>query len=255
MNFQILSLFPEMIESYLKEGVVGSAYKNNRFTLQVINPRSFATDAHRSADDRPFGGGDGMVMMPEVMEAALNARAEKNDHVVYLSPQGSHLTEKKVTEFYSKKSITLICGRYAGLDQRFINTYVDEEISLGDFVISGGELAALCVIDAVVRKIPGSLGNSDSAIDDSFAGPHGGLESPLFTRPQIWQNQTVPDILLSGHHGRIQIWRDQIARLVTFKKRPDLLRLNDFEKKQLQKFYMQLTLEDKKVCDIEGLQF
>lgn len=255
MNFQILSLFPHMIEAYLSEGVVGSAYKNNRFSLELINPRSFANDAHKSADDRPFGGGDGMVMMPEILESALNSRSEKNDHIVYLSPQGTHLSEKKVVEFYNKKNITLICGRYAGLDQRFINTYVDEEISLGDFVISGGELAALCVIDAVVRKIPGCLGNSDSSIEDSFAGTHGGLESPLFTRPQSWQSQNVPEILLSGHHGRIQIWRDQIAKLVTLKKRPDLLSLNDFEKKQLQKFYMQLSAEDKKVCDIEGVQF
>lgn len=243
-----------MFETYLQEGVVGSAYKNKRFSIQLINPRSFATDTHKSADDRPFGGGDGMVMLPEILELALNSRAEKNDHIVYLSPQGSHFCEKKVNEFYSKKNITLICGRYAGLDQRFINTFVDEEISMGDFVISGGELAALCVIDAVVRKIPGSLGNSDSARDDSFAGHQGGLECPLFTRPQIWREQAVPEILLSGHHGRIQIWRDQIAKLVTLKKRPDLISLNDFEKKQLHKFYSQLTSEDKKVCDIEGLQ-
>lgn len=255
MNFQILSLFPDLIESYLKDGVVASAYKKNLFSLQLINPRSYALDQHKSVDDRPFGGGDGMVMMPEIMEKALAARSEKNDHVVYLSPQGTHFCEKKVNEFYQKKNITLICGRYAGLDQRFINTYVDEEISLGDFVISGGELAALCVMDAVVRKIPGSLGHVDSAIEDSFAGPDGGLESPLFTRPQVWQGHTVPEILLSGHHGRIQIWRDQIAKLATLKKRPDLSKLSDFEKKQLQKFYSQLTPDEKKVCDIEGLQF
>ncbi len=255
MNFQILSLFPEMIQSYLQEGVVGSAFKKNLFSLQLINPRDFSVDNHKSVDDRPFGGGDGMVMMPETMELALESRLEKADHVVYLSPQGSALNEKKVQEFYQKKNVTLICGRYAGLDQRFINTHVNEEISIGDFVISGGELAALCIVDAVVRKIPGSLGHLDSATDDSFANPGGGLECPLFTRPQIWQNQAVPEILLSGHHGRIQIWRDQVAKLVTMKKRPDLVKLNDFEKKGLQKFYSQLSAVDKKVCDIEGMEF
>ncbi|MFN9067752.1 MAG: tRNA (guanosine(37)-N1)-methyltransferase TrmD, partial [Bdellovibrionales bacterium] len=210
MNFQVLTLFPQLIESVLSEGVVGQAFKRKMLGLDLINPRNFAEDIHRSVDDRPYGGGDGMVMLPQVLSTALMARPCHADHVIYMSPQGQTLNEKKVSELSQQKCLTVICGRYAGVDQRFINQYVDEEISLGDFVLSGGELAALCLIDAVARKLPGVLGHAESADSDSFAAGKG-LEGPLFTRPQIWQNEIVPPILLSGDHKKIARWRKNIS--------------------------------------------
>jgi len=251
MKFQIVTLFPKLIESYLAEGVVAQAAKKQIFSLECLNPRDFAYDGHRSVDDRPFGGGDGMVMLPEVLEKTLDARSDPSGPVIYLSPQGPHLTEKKVQELSRLSSLTLVCGRYGGLDQRAINELIDEELSIGDYVLSGGELAAMVVLDSVVRKLPGTLGHEESAAQDSFS--HQVLEHPLFTRPQVWKSQTVPSVLLSGHHGKIREWQRLMAQLVTWKKRPDLLNLSAAEKKELVLFYQSLSEEEKRACGVENL--
>lgn len=253
MKFQILSLFPKFIESYLSEGVVQQALKKNLFEYAIINPRDFASDNHKSVDDRPFGGGDGMVMLPEILEKALSSRPWTEGKVIYLSPQGKPLTEAKVKELSQEKTLTLICGRYGGIDQRALNEFVDEEISIGDYVISGGELAALVVMDAVIRKIPGSLGHAQSAESDSFAQSHGTLEHPLFTRPQSWNSTAVPEVLTSGNHGKIREWQRFMGQLVTLMKRPEILKLDAKEKKQLQEFYNGLSSDDKKACGVEDL--
>ncbi len=252
MKFQILTVFPSMIDSYLSQGVTAQAFKKNLFEYQILNPRDQATDNYKSVDDRPFGGGDGMVMLPEIMEATLRKRPFKNDHIVYLSPQGKPFTDKKANELKSKNEVTLICGRYGGVDQRVLNEFVDEEISIGDYVLSGGELAALVLMDAVVRKIPGALGHSESADKDSFSIP--GLEHPLFTRPQDWKGRKVPEILLSGNHALIEQWKINVSQLVTLKKRPDLLHLSPKEFDVLKKFYKSMTEAEKKVCGIEDLK-
>lgn len=249
IHFQILSLFPQIFQAVLQEGVVGSAFQKKICQLHLINPRDFSDDSHRSVDDRPFGGGDGMVMRPEILEKALNARPNQGDHVIYLSPQGTPLTESRVMELSKMPVLTLVCGRYAGVDQRFINTFVDEEISMGDFVLSGGELPALCLIDAIARKLPGVLGHSESAQQDSFSG-HLGLEGPLFTRPQTWQGQTVPSVLLSGDHAKIAEWRLQISRLVTLYRRPDLNSSTQNELANLRLFFNKLSAQEKQVCGI-----
>ena len=251
MKFQILTVFPSIIDSYASQGVFAQALKKNLFEYQILNPRDQATDHYKSVDDRPFGGGDGMVMLPEILEATLQSRKYKNDHIIYLSPQGRKLDEKKVKELSAYSEITLICGRYGGIDQRIINEYVDEEISIGDFVLSGGEIAALAVMDALVRKIPGSLGHQESAELDSFSIE--GLEHPLFTRPQEWKNLKVPSILLSGHHGQISDWKKNVGQLVTLKKRPDLLKLTKKQADDLKKFYKTMSAEDKKICNLENL--
>lgn len=252
MKFQILSVFPSIIESYLSQGVMAQAFKKNLFEYQILNPRDQALDPYKSVDDRPFGGGDGMVMLPEVLDATLRKRPFKNDHVIYLSPQGQPLDDHKVNELKDKKELTLICGRYGGIDQRIINDYVDEEISIGDYVLSGGELAALVLMDTLIRKIPGSLGHADSADKDSFA--MGTLEHPLFTRPQDWKGQKVPSVLLSGNHALIEQWKMNLSRLITLKKRPDLLQLNEREEKMLKDFYHSMSDEDKKICGLEDLK-
>ena len=251
MKFQILSVFPTMFDSYLSQGVMSQALKKNLFSYEVLNPRDFSTDNYKSVDDRPFGGGDGMVMLPEILEATMKARKHKKDYVVYLSPQGQPLTEKKANELKSKTELTLICGRYGGIDQRIINEYVDEEISIGDYVLSGGELAALVLMDSVIRKIPGALGHQESAEKDSFAIP--GLEHPLFTRPQDWKGKKVPAILLSGNHALIEQWKINVSQLITLKKRPDLLHLSPKEFDILKKFLKSMSDEDKKVCGLEDL--
>jgi tRNA (guanine37-N1)-methyltransferase len=252
MKFQIISLFPSIIESYLSQGIMTQALKKNLFEYQILNPRDQTQDTHRSVDDRPFGGGDGMVMLPEVLEATLLKRPFKNDHIVYLSPQGTRLNEKKVQDLKTHSEMTFICGRYGGIDQRIINEYVHEEISIGDYVLSGGELAALVIMDALVRKIPGSLGHVDSAEKDSFAGS--GLEHPLFTRPQDWKGQKVPKVLLSGNHALIENWKQKVSKLVTLKKRPDLLDISSQERNLLLQFLESMTVEEKEICGLGDIK-
>ncbi|MFZ4402851.1 MAG: tRNA (guanosine(37)-N1)-methyltransferase TrmD [Pseudobdellovibrionaceae bacterium] len=252
MKFDVLTVFPEIINSTLQFGVVGQACKKNLLQVQAHNLRQWTEDVHGSVDDRPYGGGDGMVFLPEILTKALVGLKTAESHVVYLSPQGKKWTANKAKKWSSQKHIILISGRYAGVDQRFINEHIDEEISVGDFVLSGGEVPALAIIDSVARWLPGVLGHESSAEADSFS--NGLLEAPLFTRPQDWQGRLSPEILLSGHHAKITDWKTQVSLLVTAQKRPDLFRqylakLSSHEKisikQKLFDFYQALSDADK----------
>jgi tRNA (guanine37-N1)-methyltransferase len=201
-------------------GVVGQAIKKDILSVNVVTPRDYTSDVHRTVDDRPFGGGDGMVMLYEPLKKTLESLGEKRGKVIYLSPQGRPLDDQMARELANEEKLTLVCGRYGGIDQRFLNSFVDQEISIGDYVLSGGELGALVLIDSISRFVPGVLGHVDSAHSDSFAKGH--LEAPLFTRPEANEAGTVPEILKSGHHAKIEEYRESIGALVTLAKRPDL---------------------------------
>lgn len=220
--FNIISIFPDLIHGYLKEGLVGQAFKKNIAQIEVVNPRDFTQDFHRTIDDRPFGGGDGMVFMAEPLTAALTSLEARKGLVVHLSPQGRLWNDHLAREWAkSGDPVTLICGRYGGIDQRFVEMSVDLEISIGDYVLSGGELGALVIVDSVVRLLPEVLGNPESAEAETFA--QGLLECPLLTRPREFMGWEAPEVLLSGHHERIQQFRQDVALVRTFLKRPDLL--------------------------------
>ncbi len=225
MRFDAITLFPDFFQSIAGVGVVGRAIDKGLVDLSVWNPRDHAVDKHNTVDDRPYGGGPGMLMKPEPLAASI-CDAKKDDdrpaHVIYLSPQGRKLDDKLVDELILHKRIILVCGRYEGVDERLIEAEVDEEISVGDYVLSGGELAAAIIIDAVSRKVPGVLGHKNSAKQDSYVD--GLLDYPHYTRPEIWEGMKVPEVLLSGNHGLIAEWRDQQSKLRTQKRRPDLYR-------------------------------
>jgi len=220
----IATLFPEMIEEALDHGVVGRAKQNGQLELTLANPRDWAADKHRTVDDRPFGGGPGMVMTPGPLSAAVQSLKTQlpDAPVVYLSPQGSMFDQKMAQHWQKLGSVILIAGRYEGIDERVIETLVDEEVSLGDFVLSGGEFAALAMIDSVTRLVPGVLGDPNSALEDSF-GDDGLLDCPHYTRPDSYQGQDVPAVLMSGDHKAIARWRRQQALQKTRDRRPDLL--------------------------------
>lgn len=223
MNFAVITLFPDILEQTLKIGVVGQAIHSGLIKIRFINPRDFAKDIHKTVDDRPFGGGDGMVMLCEPLAQAIAALGDRQKtYNIYLSPQGKVFNHQKAVALsHEAKEVVLVCGRYGGIDQRFINSYIDEEISIGDFVLSGGELAALSIIDATSRQVQGVLGHLDSAMQDSFA--NGLLEAPQFTRPRDWRGLCAPEILLSGNHEKINAFHECLGYLMSFKKRPDLL--------------------------------
>lgn len=268
LKIDVITLFPEMIENAVTHGVLGQALKSELLSVKAHTPREFAADKHRTVDDRPFGGGDGMIMLPETLEKTLKKVQHKNSKIVYLSPQGKTLTDEKARAFSEEEHLIFICGRYGGIDQRVINSYVDEEVSIGDYVLSGGELGALVVIDALARFIPGVLGHTDSAQKDSFS--EGLLEHPNFTRPREYLGQEVPEVLLGGNHKLIEEWKQKVAALVTFKKRPDLFKeylQQENEKYQMQKkkkttpplaelreFFSHLSLADRKVLGLEDLR-
>lgn len=254
MKFQVITLFPELIEAGVSSGVLGQAVKKGLLSVERIHPRDFTDDPHRSVDDRPFGGSDGMVFRPEIAAAAIaRAREAGPTHVIHLSPQGRVLSDAKVRELATKPGLTFLCGRYAGVDQRVLNSHVDEEISIGDYVLSGGELAALVVIDAVARRIPGVLGHHLSADRDSFADGRL-LEGPLFTRPRDWDGALVPEVLLSGHHERIEGWQRQVGALATLARRPELLASwSRQELVALGKFWKGMSPEDLAVCGLQGI--
>lgn len=221
MKFTVVSLFPEQLKSLLNFGVVGQAIDQKLIQLETVNPRQFTQDRHQSVDDRPFGGGDGMVMTIEPLQKAIESiEGWQASRKILLSPQGETLTHGKVKELCVGKDMILISGRYGGLDQRFIDRYVDEEVSIGDYVLSGGELAVAVLIDAVSRQRPGVLGNVESSERESFSRVL--LEEPQFTRPRESELGDVPGILFSGHHGQIEKWKQIAALLATQKKRPDL---------------------------------
>lgn len=237
MRFSVVTLFPDLINEVLKVGVVGQAVANKQIAVEVFTPRSWTHDIHKTVDDRPFGGGDGMVLMSEPLAKCLDhiLAEEKDSEAAYksrrlfLSPQGRRLDHSLVMELSLEEHLILLCGRYAGVDQRLLNTYDFEEVSIGDYVLSGGELAALVLIDSIGRQKEGVLGHSESSRLDSFAGD-GLLEAPCYTRPREWRDQEVPEFLLTGNHAQIAEDRWIVGVVITFMKRPDLL--SDYMKKQ-----------------------
>jgi len=238
IRFDVVTLFPEMFRALTESGITSRALQKELWQLATWNPRDFTTNNYRTVDDRPFGGGPGMVMLAEPLEKALDAaKAAGGGRVVYLSPQGEPLRHKRVMEFSKEKSLTLLCGRYEGVDERLLGTRVDEEVSIGDFVLSGGEVAAMALIDAVVRQLPGALGDENSAAQESFAD--GLLDCPHYTRPEEYAGRKVPEVLLSGHHENIRRWRLKQALGRTWLRRPELLQaraLSVEEKKLLEEF-------------------
>ena len=267
LRIDVITLFPEMIQEAVSHGVLGQALKKDHLTVAAHTPREFATDRHRTVDDRPFGGGDGMIMLADTLEKTIQKVQHKNSKVVYLSPQGKTLTDDLARTFSNEEHLVLICGRYGGIDQRIINAYVDEEVSIGDYVLSGGELGALVIIDAVARFIPGVLGHEDSAHKDSFSA--GLLEHPNFTRPREYLDQEVPEVLLSGNHKLIEEWKSKVSALVTLQKRPDLfleyihqenLKYQALKKKktkapllELKSFFMSLSEKEKQALGLHDL--
>ena len=219
MFFEILTLFPEAVEGYLEASILGRARKEGLVRVEVTNIRDFALDKHQVTDDRPYGGGDGMLMKPEPLAAAI--RRALPGRVMLTSPRGRPFDQAKARELTREDKVILVCGRYEGVDQRVIDLLVDEEISIGDYVLTGGEIAALAVIDATVRLIPGVLGGEDSSEEDSFS--RGLLEHPHYTRPREFEGLEVPEVLLSGDHARIRRWRDRESVRVTLANRPELL--------------------------------
>lgn len=215
----VLTLFPEMFPGPLGQSLAGRAQETGKWSLQTVQLRDFAADRHRNVDDTPFGGGAGMVMRPDIVAAAL-AAVDDGRPRVFLTPRGRRLTQADIRRFAAGEGIVLLCGRYEGVDQRAIEAGAWEEISIGDFVLSGGELASLVLLDACVRLLPGVMGAAESADEESFSA--GLLEYPHFTRPAEWQGRRVPEILLSGHHAAIATWRQAQAEQITQDRRPDL---------------------------------
>ena len=223
MKFNVITLFPDMVKDALSFGVIGKAIEAGLLEISCVNPRDFAANKHNRVDDKPFGGGAGMVMMYDPLCRAVEAIRSQGGgtHVVYMSPQGQQLKQSQCNQWAGEAELTLVCGRYEGIDQRFIDQYVDQEISIGDYVISGGELAAMVMIDGLSRLLPGVLGHQQSAEQDSFA--EGLLDCPHYTRPEVYGEDVVPEVLLSGNHGAIRRWRLKQALGRTFVRRPDLL--------------------------------
>lgn len=232
MQFDVITLFPEMFSALTGSGITRRAFEEQRCALTLWNPRDFTYDRHRTVDDRPYGGGPGMVMLAQPLEEAIAAAKSRHAQsgitgapVVYLSPQGAPLSHEKVMAFSALDGMILLCGRYEAVDQRLIDRYVDEEVSLGDFVLSGGEIPAMALMDAVIRQLPGVLHDSLSAVEDSFVS--GILDCPHFTRPPQYRGVPVPSVLMEGNHAEIARWRRHQALLMTLKKRPDLLEKAD----------------------------
>ena len=229
-EFDVITLFPEMFSAITQHGVTGKAKRNAVFQLTTWNPRDFTKDNHRTVDDSPYGGGPGMVMLAQPLEDAIvSAKARQaalgiyDTTVVYLSPQGKRLDHRLVLQLNKRPGLILLCGRYEGIDERLIASQVNLEVSIGDYVISGGELAAMVLIDSMARQMDGTLGDPDSADQDSFV--EGLLDFPHYTRPELYCGSKVPEVLLSGHHGNINRWRLQQSLGRTWQRRPDLLAL------------------------------
>ena len=239
MKIGIVTLFPEMFAAITECGITSRACKEGIVSLQCWNPRDFTQDRHRTVDDRPFGGGPGMLMKTEPLQAAIEAAKAGLDavKVIYLSPQGRKLDQQGVEELAACKSLVLVCGRYQGIDERLLKNDIDEEWSIGDYVLSGGELGAMVLIDALTRYQPGALGHESSASEDSFAD--GLLDCPQYTRPQEYQGEAVPAVLLGGNHEQIRVWRLKHSLGNTWLKRPDLLQdmnLSTEQKSLLEQF-------------------
>jgi tRNA (guanine37-N1)-methyltransferase len=250
MRFDVITLFPEMFDAITKHGITSRALQQKIYDLQLWNPRDFTSDNHKTVDDRPYGGGPGMVMLAEPLEKAIKAAKDsqavqlvqveadkkleaienKENWVIHFSPAGKPLTHQKVMQLSKKQCLVLLTSRYEGVDQRLIDAQVDEELSMGDYVLSGGELPAMALIDAIVRQLPGSLGDDNSAIEDSFVD--GLLDCPHYTRPEEYNGVKVPEVLLSGNHAKIKQWRLKMSLQRTRDQRPDLLAARPLTKEE-----------------------
>ncbi|OUW63392.1 MAG: tRNA (guanosine(37)-N1)-methyltransferase TrmD [Pelagibacteraceae bacterium TMED201] len=217
---QIFTLYPEIFPGPLAKGLYGKALKNKLWNLNVINIRDAATDKHKTVDDTPYGGGTGMLLKADVLANSIDKNVKKGDKIFYLSPKGKKFDQKLAQDISKKKSISLICGHFEGVDERVLTTRNIEEISIGDYVLSGGETAALVVLDSILRLLPGVLGNNKSSIEETFENSL--LEYPQYTKPQIWEKKTVPEVLLSGDHNKIKDWRLSQSEAITRDRRPDL---------------------------------
>ena len=217
---QVFTLYPEVFPGPLSKGLYGKALSKNLWNLNIVNIRDAAKDKHKTVDDTPYGGGSGMLLKPDVLAKSLDQNEIKGGRIIYLSPKGKKFDQNYAQELSDEKSISLICGHFEGVDERVLSTRNIEEISIGDYVLSGGETAAFVVIDSVLRLLPGILGNENSKIDESFE--NGLLEYPQYTKPQIWEEKAVPEVLLSGDHSKIKDWRLSQSEAITRDRRPDL---------------------------------
>ena len=217
---QVFTLYPEVFPGPLSKGLYGKALSKNLWNLNIVNIRDAAEDKHKTVDDTPYGGGSGMLLKPDVLAKSLDQNEIKGGRIIYLSPKGKKFDQNYAQELSDEKSISLICGHFEGVDERVLSTRNIEEISIGDYVLSGGETAAFVVIDSVLRLLPGILGNENSKVDESFE--NGLLEYPQYTKPQIWEKKAVPKVLLSGDHSKIKDWRLYQSEAITRVRRPDL---------------------------------
>ena len=217
---QVFTLYPEVFPGPLSKGLYGKALSNKLWDLKVINIRDSANDKHKTVDDNPYGGGSGMLIKPDVLAKSIDQNIETGERVFYLSPKGKKFDQKLAQDLSKEKSVALICGHFEGVDERVLNTRNIEEISIGDYILSGGETAALVVLDSILRLLPGVLGNEKSSMDETFE--NGLLEYPQYTKPQIWEEKSVPEVLLSGDHSKIKDWRLSQSEAITRVRRPDL---------------------------------
>jgi tRNA (guanine37-N1)-methyltransferase len=219
-NSRIFTLYPDYFPGYLEKGLFGKAMRENIWKLETVNIRDYSEDKHKTVDDTPYGGGDGMIIKADVLARSLDQNVNPDEKIIYLSPKGRLFDHNYAKKLSKEKSVNLICGHFEGIDQRIIDTRNIEEVSIGDFILSGGEVAAFVVIDAILRYIPGVLGNENSSKDESFE--NGLLEYPQYTKPQIFEQKGVPDVLLSGDHAKIKDWRLSQSEAITRDRRPDL---------------------------------
>ena len=217
---QVFTLYPDVFPGPLSKGLYGKAMSKNIWNLKVVNIRDAAEDKHKTVDDTPYGGGSGMLMKPDVLAKSLDQNKNEGEKILYLSPRGKKFDQNYAKELSKEKSISIICGHFEGVDERVLSTRNIEEVSIGDFILSGGESAAFVVIDSILRLLPGVLGNENSKINESFE--NGLLEYPQFTKPQIWEEKAVPEVLLSGDHSKIKHWRLSQSEAITRDRRPDL---------------------------------
>ena len=217
---QVFTLYPEVFPGPLSKGLYGKALSNNLWKLKVVNIRDAADDKHKTVDDTPYGGGSGMLLKADVLAESLDENKNENERIIYLSPKGKKFDQNLAKELANEKSLSIICGHFEGVDERILSTRKIEEISIGDYVLSGGESAAYVVIDSILRLLPGVLGNENSNLDETFE--NGLLEYPQYTKPQIWEEKAVPDVLLSGDHNKIKHWRLSQSEAITRVRRPDL---------------------------------
>ena len=217
---KIFTLYPDFFPGILSKGIYGRAIEKSLWNLDVINIRDYAKDKHKTVDDTPYGGGEGMVLKPDVVAKAIDQNLKKNEKIIYLTPKGKMFDQNKAKKFLNEKKINILCGHFEGIDQRVIESRGIEEISIGDYILSGGETAAYVILDSILRLVPGVLGNENSYKDESFE--NGLLEYPQYTKPQIWEKTPVPEVLLSGDHSKIKDWRLSQSEAITRHRRPDL---------------------------------